>query len=202
MKEFFDRCYYPLLGRIEGRPYATAIAAGSDGRGAQAQIDRIVTGWRLRRVAEPLIVNLGAQSPEAILAEKTVPPTALALCGELGAAMGEGLRVGVFWGLVTSRRGGNVFKRRLSIDLNSGISNVNGRSGQFVLSARVFERRWRAQLTGMGKRGKLQVPSSLFLAWFFDCVRKTGFIFPLVRGKEIKIRRYIKLLDVKFWLYV
>ncbi|HRK68670.1 MAG TPA: flavodoxin family protein, partial [Hyphomonas sp.] len=22
MKEFFDRCYYPLLGRIEGRPYA------------------------------------------------------------------------------------------------------------------------------------------------------------------------------------
>ena len=49
MKEMFDRCYYPLLGRIEGRPYATLIAAGSDGRGAQAQIDRIVTGWRLRR---------------------------------------------------------------------------------------------------------------------------------------------------------
>jgi multimeric flavodoxin WrbA len=96
MKEFFDRCYYPLLGRIEGRPYATAIAAGSDGRGAQAQIDRIVTGWRLRRVAEPLIVNLGAQSPEAILAEKTVPPESLAQCRELGAAMGEGLRLGVF----------------------------------------------------------------------------------------------------------
>ncbi|EJL25544.1 NAD(P)H-dependent oxidoreductase, partial [Novosphingobium sp. AP12] len=45
MKEMFDRCYYPLLGRVEGRPYATAIAAGSDGRGAQTQIDRIVTGW-------------------------------------------------------------------------------------------------------------------------------------------------------------
>ena len=41
------------------------IAAGSDGKGAQAQIDRIVTGWRLRRVAEPLIVNLAAQTPEA-----------------------------------------------------------------------------------------------------------------------------------------
>ena len=60
MKEMFDRCYYPLLGRIEGRPYATMIAAGSDGSGAQAQIDRIVTGWRLRRVAAPVIVNLAA----------------------------------------------------------------------------------------------------------------------------------------------
>lgn len=96
MKEFFDRCYYPLLGRIEGRPYATAIAAGSDGRGAQAQIDRIVTGWRLRRVAEELIINLGAQSPEAILAEKIVPYGSLVRCRELGAAMGEGLRLGVF----------------------------------------------------------------------------------------------------------
>ncbi len=96
MKEFFDRSYYPLLGRIEGRPYATAIAAGSDGRGAQAQIDRIVTGWRLRRVAEPLIVNLGAQSPQAILAAKTVAPDRLQQCRELGAALGEGLRLGIF----------------------------------------------------------------------------------------------------------
>jgi len=96
MKEMFDGSYYPLLGRIEGRPYATAIAAGSDGSGAQAQIDRIVTGWRLRRVAGPLIVNLGAQTPQAILAPKTVAPEALARCRELGAAFGEGLRMGVF----------------------------------------------------------------------------------------------------------
>lgn len=96
MKEMFDRCYYPLLGRIEGRAYATAIAAGSDGHGAQAQIDRIVTGWRLRRVAEPLIVNLGAQAPEAILANKTVAAKDLASCRELGAALAEGLRLGVF----------------------------------------------------------------------------------------------------------
>ncbi len=96
MKEFFDRSYYPLLGRIEGRPYATAIAAGSDGRGAQAQIDRIVTGWRLRRVADPLIVNLAAQTPAAILAAKTVPPDKLRACRELGALLGEGLRLGVF----------------------------------------------------------------------------------------------------------
>lgn len=96
MKEFFDRSYYPLLGRIEGRPYASAIAAGSDGRGAQAQIDRIVTGWRLRRVADPLIVNLGAQTPVDILAAKIVPKDRLAACRELGALLGEGLRLGVF----------------------------------------------------------------------------------------------------------
>lgn len=96
MKEMFDRCYYPLLGRIEGRPYATAIAAGSDGRGAQAEVDRIVTGWRLRRIAEPLIVNLAAQTTERILAEKSVPAVDLERCRDLGAAFAEGLALGIF----------------------------------------------------------------------------------------------------------
>jgi NAD(P)H-dependent FMN reductase len=96
MKEMFDRCYYPMLGRVEGRPYATAIAAGSDGSGAQAQIDRIVTGWRLKRVAPPLIVNLGAQTPEQIRAEKTVSDQNLAACRRLGEAFGEGLGLGIF----------------------------------------------------------------------------------------------------------
>lgn len=96
MKEMFDRCYYPLLGRIEGRAYASLISAGSDGTGAQAQLDRIVTGWRLRRVAEPLICNLAAQTPEAILAPKVVPRDVLAACRELGGLLAEGLEIGVF----------------------------------------------------------------------------------------------------------
>jgi NAD(P)H-dependent FMN reductase len=96
MKEMFDRCYYPMLGQIEGRAYATLIAAGSDGEGAQRQIDRIATGWRLKRVAEPVIVNLSAQTPAAILAPKTVPPEALDTCRSLGAALGEGLAAGMF----------------------------------------------------------------------------------------------------------
>jgi hypothetical protein len=96
MKAMFDRSYYALLGRIEGRPYATAIAAGSDGHGAEAQIDRIVTGWRLRRVAGPMIVNLGVQTPEAILKRKCVPCDRLEQCRELGAALGEGLTLGIF----------------------------------------------------------------------------------------------------------
>ena len=96
MKEFFDRCYYPVLGQIEGRAYATAIAAGSDGTGAERQIDRIATGWRLRRVADSLIVNTAAQTPEAILAAKTVAPEQLERCRELGATLAAGLTMGAF----------------------------------------------------------------------------------------------------------
>ena len=96
MKEMFDRCYYPVLGKIEGRAFATIIAAGSDGEGAQAQINRIAQGWRLKRVADPLIVCMEAQTPEEILAEKTVPHARLEECTALGEAMAEGLAMGVF----------------------------------------------------------------------------------------------------------
>lgn len=96
MKEFFDRCYYPLLERIEGRPFATAIAAGSDGSGAERQIERIVTGWRLRRIAEGLVVNLKAQTPQAILAPKTVSAADLQKCRNLGQSFGAGLAMGLF----------------------------------------------------------------------------------------------------------
>lgn len=96
MKEMFDRCYYPLLGQVEGRPYATVIAAGSDGSGAQAQLDRIVTGWRLRRVAEPFIVNMAAGSTEAILAPKQVAGRSIAAAEELGELMASGLGMHLF----------------------------------------------------------------------------------------------------------
>lgn len=96
MKEMFDRCYYPCLGRLEGRPYATIICAGSDGEGAQRQLDRIATGWRLKRVADPLIVNTAAQTPEAILAPKSIPADRLAEARDLGAALAEGIAAGIF----------------------------------------------------------------------------------------------------------
>ena len=96
MKEMFDRTYYGVLGQIEGRPYATIIAAGSDGEGAQRQIDRIATGWRLRRVSDPMIVGFAAQTPEAIAAPKVVPDKVLKQCRELGSALAEGLRLGIF----------------------------------------------------------------------------------------------------------
>lgn len=96
MKEFFDRAYYPVLGQLNGRPYAQMIAAGSDGQGAARQLARIALGWRLKPVAEPLIVCTHAQAPEAILAPKHLGETDLAPCRELGAALAAGLSMGVF----------------------------------------------------------------------------------------------------------
>ena len=96
MKEFLDRTYYPCLERLNGRPYAQMIAAGSDGTGAARQLARIATGWRLKAVAEPLIVGTHAQTPEAILAEKHLTAEQLAACAELGAALASGLALGVF----------------------------------------------------------------------------------------------------------
>jgi multimeric flavodoxin WrbA len=96
MKEFFDRTYYPVLDRINGRPYAMLICAGSDGHNAARQIARIATGWRLRAVAEPLIVCTRAQTPEAILAPKTILRAELIRCEELGVALATGLAAGIF----------------------------------------------------------------------------------------------------------
>lgn len=96
MKEFFDRNYYPALERLNGRPYAMLIAAGSDGTGAARQMARIATGWRLKAIAEPLILNTDAQTPERIEAIKALGEAALAPCRDLGAAMAAGLAMGVF----------------------------------------------------------------------------------------------------------
>lgn len=96
MKDFYDRCYYPVLGKIEGRPYAQMVCAGSDGHNAARQTARIAQGWRLREVQSPLIVCTNAQTPEAILAEKVIPEEQLSLCRDLGAAMGAGISMGAF----------------------------------------------------------------------------------------------------------
>lgn len=96
MKDFFDRSYYPVLEKIQGRPYATLICAGSDGTNAARQIERIATGWRLKPIADPIIVCTHAQTPEAILAPKTISAQDLARCEELGATLAAGLELGIY----------------------------------------------------------------------------------------------------------
>lgn len=96
MKEFFDRCYYPVLGQIDGRPYAQMICAGSDGENAARQLARIATGWRLKEVQPPLIICTHAQTQEEILAQKLIPEPDLEKCRELGQLMGAGMSMGVF----------------------------------------------------------------------------------------------------------
>jgi multimeric flavodoxin WrbA len=96
MKDFFDRTYYAVLDRLNGTPYACLICAGSDGENAARQIARIATGWRLKPIAPPLIIRTNAQTPETILAPKTISAADRHRCEEIGATLAAGLAAGVF----------------------------------------------------------------------------------------------------------
>jgi NAD(P)H-dependent FMN reductase len=96
MKAFFDRCYYPCLGQIEGRPYALLVCAGSDGSNAVRQAERIATGWRLKKVADSQIVCTHAQTPAAILSPKMIVEAELQKARDTGAALASGLALGIF----------------------------------------------------------------------------------------------------------
>ena len=96
MKDFFDRTYYAVLDRIAGRSFATLICAGSDGRNAAQQIERIATGWRLKQIAATCIICTNAQSPERIMAPKQIDARSLARCEEVGETLASGLAMGIF----------------------------------------------------------------------------------------------------------
>jgi NAD(P)H-dependent FMN reductase len=84
LKDFFDRTFYPAQGKVNGLPYALFVKAGNDGSGAVSSIERIVRGYPLRAVAEPLIVR------------GEVTDADLARCEELGETIAAGLSLGIF----------------------------------------------------------------------------------------------------------
>jgi len=96
MKSFFDRCYYPCLGALNGRPYVMIICAGSDGRNAVTQAERIATGWRLRQILPSAIVCTHAQTQEAILAPKTIDSADITAAAAIGEQIAAGLQMGVY----------------------------------------------------------------------------------------------------------
>lgn len=65
LKDFFERIYYPCLERTQGKPYALWVRAGQDGLGAQASVERIITGlgWR---VVQPALILRGQWQGEYI----------------------------------------------------------------------------------------------------------------------------------------
>lgn len=84
MKDFFDRTFYPVEGRIQSLPYALFISAGNDGSGAIRAVRRIANGYPLKEVQEPIVVR------------GEVTQAALEQCRELGLALAAGLDAGVF----------------------------------------------------------------------------------------------------------
>jgi len=83
MKDFLERIFYACEGKVEGRPWALFVGTGLDGAGAVASVERIVTGLRLKRIAEPIVVV------------KELKPGQVGALEELGAAMAAGLAAGI-----------------------------------------------------------------------------------------------------------
>ena len=84
IKDFFDRTFYPAQDYDLKLPYALFISAGNDGTGAIRQIDRILLGYPMRKVAEPIIC------------QGEVTPDHLAACEELGLTLAAGIGMGIY----------------------------------------------------------------------------------------------------------
>lgn len=84
LKHFFDRTFYPAQDHTLNLPYALFVSAGNDGSGAVRGIDRILTGYPMRKVAEPVICR------------GCVTPAHLEACETLGLALAAGLELGIF----------------------------------------------------------------------------------------------------------
>mgnify|MGYP001823133916 CR=1 FL=1 len=84
MKDFLDRTFYPAIARGLVLPYALLLSAGNDGRGAQQQAQRILSGYPFPAATEPLILR-------GELSEAHEQAGA-----ELGQAFAAGLLMGMF----------------------------------------------------------------------------------------------------------
>ena len=84
MKDFFDRTFYPVEGKLQPLPYAIFISAENDGTGALTAIRRIAAGYPFHEVAEPVI------------AKGELTDTHLADCRILGMTLAAGLEAGIF----------------------------------------------------------------------------------------------------------
>ncbi|XXK43870.1 flavodoxin family protein [Porticoccaceae bacterium nBUS_17] len=84
LKDFFDRTFYPAEPHQINLPYCMFVSSGNDGTGAVREVDRIVRGYPLRKINDPLIIVGGFKDEHQ---QK---------CEEFGLGMAAGLSLGIF----------------------------------------------------------------------------------------------------------
>ena len=84
IKDFFDRTYNAAQDKVFRKPYVVFISAGNDGSGALRAIERIVLGYKLKKVFTPVIAK--GKITEEILDQ----------CRDLGGTLAGGCAIGIY----------------------------------------------------------------------------------------------------------
>ncbi|MCY3884491.1 MAG: NAD(P)H-dependent oxidoreductase [Gammaproteobacteria bacterium] len=84
LKDFFDRTFYEVEGKLSPLPYAVFIKASTDGTGALTAIQRIARGY-------PFV-----ESQEALVVKGDLTDKHLEKCRELGLTFAAGLDLGIY----------------------------------------------------------------------------------------------------------
>ena len=82
IKDFLERTFYEVEGKLNPLPYALFICAGDDGSGAVRSIERIANGYPFKKVQEPIICNRDVEASKA-------------KCKDLGLMLAAGIEMGI-----------------------------------------------------------------------------------------------------------
>ena len=82
IKDFLERTFYEVEGKLNPLPYALFICAGDDGSGAVRSIERIANGYPFKKVQEPIICKGNVEASKA-------------KCKDLGLMLAAGIEMGI-----------------------------------------------------------------------------------------------------------